>query len=137
MTAVDTSVCVAALLEWHENHARCASAAKDASIPSHALVETYSVLTRLPPPHRLDRNVASELLRRRFGTRQVLVATPSLQRHMVHRLSAAEVDGGAAYDGVIALVAAEHHERLLTCDARAVATYERLGIDFEIIGAIG
>lgn len=137
MTALDTSVCVAALLEWHDLHEPCAAAADGARIPAHALVETYSVLTRLPPPHRVGRGPVSELLQRRFGASKVLTAPPALQRRLVDRMSAAGIDGGAAYDGVVALTASEHGERLLTCDARAVRTYERLGVDFQLVGVLG
>ena len=48
MIAADSSVVVAALLDWHEAHEASRQAAQGAVIPAHALAETYSVLTRLP-----------------------------------------------------------------------------------------
>lgn len=50
MKAVDSSVVIAAFASWHESHesARRALAARPRAI-AHAAVETYSVLTRLPP----------------------------------------------------------------------------------------
>ena len=38
MTALDSSVCIAALLEWHDNHQSCAEASHEASIPALALL---------------------------------------------------------------------------------------------------
>ena len=53
MIAVDSSVAIAAFGGWHVLNAQ-ASAVLDegAAIPAHALIETYSVLTAFPPPHR-------------------------------------------------------------------------------------
>lgn len=53
MKAVDSSVVIAAFATWHEYHviARKAMTARPRLI-AHAAVESYSVLTRLPPPHR-------------------------------------------------------------------------------------
>lgn len=61
--ALDTSVVVAALLAVHEHHAVAApyvAALRREStiiVPLPVLVESYSVLTRLPTPLRLDRAV--------------------------------------------------------------------------------
>ena len=53
MIAVDTSVAVAAFGEWHELNARAVEVLdQGAALPAHALLETYSVLTGFPPPHR-------------------------------------------------------------------------------------
>ena len=52
MTALllDTSAAIPLLLEYHDAHDVVVAAAADRplSLPSHALAETYSVLTRLP-----------------------------------------------------------------------------------------
>lgn len=53
MTAVDSSVAVAAFGEWHVlNEPARAVLDEGAALPAHALLETYSVLTGFPPPHR-------------------------------------------------------------------------------------
>ena len=57
-TALDASVIVAALLAAHEHHGPAATELGallaepgDVILPLQALVEAYSVMTRLPSPH--------------------------------------------------------------------------------------
>lgn len=76
MTAIDSSVCIPALAAWHVAHERCRPVAAGATIPAHALLETYSVLTRLPAPHRLKREVVAELLDSWFARTAVLPVPP-------------------------------------------------------------
>lgn len=133
MTAIDTSVCVPALASWHEQHDTCRRAAAGASIPGHALLETYSVLTRMPAPLRLPAETAHALLHRWFPRDRVLAAPAALQREGLEHLYAAGISGGAVYDGLIALIVKDHGDRLMTFDQRAVRTYEALGVDFELI----
>ncbi|MBS1847489.1 MAG: PIN domain-containing protein [Actinobacteria bacterium] len=135
MSAIDSSVCIAALLAWHELHDVCANAARDAVIPAHALLETYSVLTRLPPPHRLDGGQVASLLRTRFPVKRILTASVALQRHLMHTLDEASVTGGAVYDALIALTVKDHGESLVTCDARALSTYAKLDVDVWLVGS--
>lgn len=134
MTALDTSVCVPALLAEHPDHEICRRAAHRASIPSHALVESYAVLTRLPAGHRIVAPIAAELLARWFPDASVLVAPARLQRSLVRRMEAAGVSGGCAYDALVGLIAATHGEELLTRDLRAVETYRALGVTFRLLG---
>ncbi len=136
MSAVDTSITVAALLVWHDDHEAADEAASGAKVPAHVLVETFSVLTRLPTPHRIGRAEAGRLLCDRFPEKQVLHASPELQRSLVTRLVEAGVEGGAAYDGLVALTAVEWGEVLVSRDQRAAGTYERLEVPFEIIGRV-
>lgn len=133
MTALDTSVVVAALASWHEAHERSRRAADGASIPEHAVIESYAVLTRLPHPHRLTAQTASELLARWFPPERVLHLDRRQARALLGRFAAAGVDGGAAYDGLVAMTAAAHDHVLLTRDARAVRTYERLGVAYQLL----
>lgn len=62
-TAVDTSVIVAGLLAWHQRHPEANAAIESvlvygkAILPAPALVEAFSVMTRLPAPHRLSRRL--------------------------------------------------------------------------------
>lgn len=134
MIALDTSVVVPALVAWHEAHEVAREAASGAAVPAPARVEAYAVLTRLPSPHRLDAAVAAELLDRRFSRAHVLLPSASLHRSFVGRLAAAGIVGGAAYDALVALTAAEHDAELLTRDARARRTYERLGVAHRFVG---
>jgi predicted nucleic acid-binding protein len=68
MKTADTSVVVAAFASWHEHHA-AARRALDGGLRliEHCALETYSVLTRLPPPHRSAGNVVREFSRARFS----------------------------------------------------------------------
>jgi predicted nucleic acid-binding protein len=133
LTALDTSVVVAALASWHEAHERSRRAADGASIPAHALIESYAVLTRLPPPHRLAAPTAGELLAGWFPSERVLHLDRRHTRSLLGRFATADLDGGAAYDGLVAVTAAAHDHVLLTRDARAVRTYERLGVTYQLI----
>ncbi len=125
---------MAALAGWHAGHESARRAARGAAIPAHARLETYSVLTRLPPPHRLDPEVVAGLLESRFPAERTLVPSPLLSLDIVERCCSAGVDGGSVYDALVALTAAEAGARLMTRDARAARIYRRLGVAFELAG---
>ena len=63
----DTSAVVAAFASWHENH-EAARRALDGGLNliAHCALESYSVLTCLPPPHRASGTVVREYLEARF-----------------------------------------------------------------------
>jgi predicted nucleic acid-binding protein len=124
---------VAALAAWHVAHDVARRAASDAAIPAHARLETYSVLTRLPAPHRLPGAVVAELLERWFPAEETLMPSAGLTHAAVARCSRAAVLGGAVYDALVAFTAAESNLVLLTRDERAAGTYERLGIAFRLV----
>jgi hypothetical protein len=65
--AVDSGVVIATFASWHEHHgiARKAMAARPRLI-AHAAVESYSVLTRLPPPHRASPDIVHAFITERF-----------------------------------------------------------------------
>jgi predicted nucleic acid-binding protein len=131
--AVDTSVAVAALVSWHEAHEQARRTAADASIPAYARIETYSVLTRLPPPHRLDARLAAQLLGAWFPAAETVVPSTRLSRTLVERCGEFAVHGGAVYDALVALTAAESKLTLVTRDERAASTYSRLDVEFELL----
>jgi predicted nucleic acid-binding protein len=132
--AADTSVVVAALASWHEGHAAASTAiAAGARIPAHCLVESYSVLTRLPPPHRIEPRVARDLLRATFDGPPLTLDAPA-HAALLDRLVEAGISGGAAYDGLIGVTSAENDAVLLTRDLRAVRVYSALGVPFELVG---
>ena len=87
------------------------------------------MLTRLPAPHRAPAELVSTFLDDRFGADHLALDAPG-HRTLVATLINAGVSGGAAYDGLIAVVAAQHGATLLTLDRRATTTYERLGTPF-------
>lgn len=113
-TALDTSVLVAALQSWHEDHERSLTAVAEALeeppvvVPYHALLETYSVLTRLPKPLRLAPKTAVDLLRRTLEGKAEMVQTEATKGlAFLDDLREREVAGGAVYDALIATSAAE------------------------------
>lgn len=55
-------------------------------------------------------------------------------RALVHAAVAARISGGAIYDALIGETVKRARATLLTRDRRAVATYERLAVRYELIG---
>jgi predicted nucleic acid-binding protein len=134
VTAVDTSVVVAGFAAWHEAHAPAAAAlAKRPRIPAHVLAESFSVLTRLPPPHRAAAGLVAAFLGARF-TDPPLVLPASEHRTLIEKAVAAGLTGGAIYDALIAATARTAGATLLTRDARARAVYDRMGVHYERVG---
>lgn len=84
-----------------------------------ALVEAYSVLTRLPAPHRLVPTDAWALLDSNFLQTEVTVLDAGGYRQLLGRLARTNVAGGQAYDAVIAACAREARaQTLLTFNRR-------------------
>ena len=131
--AVDTSAAVPLLVAAHTAHAEVRDWAhgRDLVLSGHALVETYSVLTRLPADARLRPDDAIELIDERFGAPVGLPPEVQVEAHRI--LAAAGIAGGAVYDGLVALAAREAGLALATRDARARPAYEALGVMVEIV----
>ncbi len=128
MRAADTSLVVAAFASWHERH-EAARRALDGGLRliEHCAVETYSVLTRLPPPHRAGGTIVRDFLSARFPL-PLLRMSPRAYRDFVRGLPDRGVTGGATYDALVAATAAGHCAELVTCDRRAMPVYERYGV---------
>jgi predicted nucleic acid-binding protein len=128
VTAADTSVVVAAFASWHERH-DAARRALDAGLRlvEHCALETYSVLTRLPAPHRARGEVVREFLRARFP-RPLLRLSANSYRSFLAGLPDRAISGGAAYDALVAATAARHGAELVSCDRRAAVIYERYSV---------
>ena len=131
MIAADSSVLIAGLLSWHEFHQRAFNALEKAIarrrllLPLPALVESYSVMTRLPSPHRLRPEIAYQLLRDSFGGARVVGLAPRKVWMFLGECATAGTAGGRVYDAVIASTAVAAHAReLLTFNPR----------DFELFG---
>jgi predicted nucleic acid-binding protein len=101
---------VAAVCGWHEHHARAAREldrrlghGETLTIAAPALVETYAVLTRLPPPHRLAPAESLALLEANFVGPDVELAALDGEgyRRLLRRAPEQDVAGGATYDAVI------------------------------------
>lgn len=134
MIAVDTSVVVAGFASWHEGHtASRKSLARRPRVPAHVLVETFSVLTRLPPPHRAPADLVAQFLARRFPD-VPLVLPEDAYDSFIGEAATAGLTGGAVYDALIAATARHSGAKLLTRDRRASTVYERIGVRYELVG---
>ena len=109
----DTSCIVAAVSSWHEHHGR---ALKEIEfrlkrkqrmlVAGHSLIEAYSVLTRLPAPHRLSPKDAAALLKANFTKKRSTIALPPNAYHtLLDFVANAGVSGGRVYDVLIAAFA--------------------------------
>jgi predicted nucleic acid-binding protein len=126
-------VVVAAFASWHENHA----AARDAldgglRLIEHCALETYSVLTRLPPPHRVEGSLVRDFLAARFPD-PLLRLSPRSCREFLMQLPEHGIAGGAAYDALVAATAAANGAELVTCDRRALRIYESYGVRIRLL----
>ena len=130
---------VAAVLGWHEYHHRAADEIERrldrgevmlAAAP--ALVESYAVLTRLPPPHRLSAADALMLVEANFIEGATIIALDgAAYRALLRRAPTEGIVGGRTYAAVIGacclsggattlLTFNERHFRHLTADGVAV-----------------
>jgi predicted nucleic acid-binding protein len=131
MKAVDSSVVIAAFATWHEHHAIARKAmASRPRLVAHAAVESYSVLTRLPPPHRAHPSIVHAFITERFAEPFLTLSEAGYQQLLV-TVAARQIFGGPAYDALIAFTATEHQATLLSLDQRATATYEAVGATVE------
>ncbi len=133
-TAVDASVVIAALLGWHEAH-RPAFAALAAAVeeddlvfPISALIECYSVLTRLPAAHRLSPGDAAGLLESSLRTTSRVTGLRATSAwSFLAALVREEVRGGATYDRrILEEARAAGASRLLTLNG---VDFRRFGFD--------
>jgi predicted nucleic acid-binding protein len=133
LTAFDTSVVVAAFASWHEGHrAALAALSRRPRIPAHVMAESYSVLTRLPPPHRAPAEVVVAFLTARFPGAPLTLPGPSY-RALLRELLQLGVTGGGVYDALIGATARHAGVTLMTRDRRAVLVYDALRIPYELV----
>jgi hypothetical protein len=79
---------LAAFTSWHEHHDVAFAAVRRLdAVVGHCLLETYSVLTRLPAPHRMTAEVVSRYLQASFSGHRVLGLAPQEQRKLVANLA--------------------------------------------------
>ena len=93
-------------------------------------METYSVLTRLPPPHRVAPEVVHAYLTN-VTSAEYLTLDSRSHRDLINYLAAHNVTGGATYDALVGSTAKAVGATLLTHDWRAVRTYELLQVEYE------
>jgi predicted nucleic acid-binding protein len=117
---LDTSCLVAAVCGWHRHHDatrkeidRRASARDKLVLAAHSLAETFSVLTRLPEPHRLRPDDALTLIEANWGKTQLIALAGAEYRATLRRCRDVGIGGGAVYDALIAACARKARVRTL------------------------
>jgi predicted nucleic acid-binding protein len=130
---VDTSVAVPLVVADHEHHRIVADAVggQALGLAGHAAFETYSVLTRLPPPARRSPAVVARLLAHDFPASRFLTGEAAAE--LLTQLGALGIAGGAVYDALVGATAAHHRLTLLTRDHRAAEVYRRLDVTVAVI----
>lgn len=133
MIAADTSVVVAGFASWHEGH-RAAVEALDRRprLLAHVALESFSVLSRLPPPHRVRPQLVAEFLHARFPERPLGLPAAAHLR-LLDEAARAGISGGAVYDALVGATARHAGATLLSRDARAIRVYELLGVSYELV----
>ncbi len=130
---VDTSVAVALVVADHEHHGPTLRAlgAKRLGLCGHAAFETYSVLTRLPPPARRTPAAIARLLAQNFPHSRFLGSRAAAA--LLAGLEPRGIAGGSVYDALVGAAAAEHGFVLATRDQRALDTYRALDVRVELL----
>lgn len=121
-------------MQWHEHH-DAAREALDSGVRliEHCALETYSVLTRLPPPHRSPGSLVRDFIVARFAEPYLRLSSRD-DRNFVLALADAGIVGGAAYDALVAATVAASKAELLTCDRRAASIYELYRVRARFLG---
>ena len=131
---VDTSVAVALVTADHPFHTATIERLDGMALglSGHAAFETFSVLTRMPPPNRRSPHVISTLLATNFPGSRFLSSEATTV--LFAGLPELGISGGSVYDALVAAAAKDHGLTLLTRDGRASSTYQRVGVTFELLG---
>lgn len=134
MTVVDTSVVVAAITASDGDVlSRCRTALDASPSPvAHVLIESFSVLTRLPPPWRLSPAAAHEFLASAFPELPVPLSARGY-RFVAKAMGGEQSAGGKVYDAVVARTALEAGQVLLTRDSRAAQTYGLMEAEYVLL----
>jgi predicted nucleic acid-binding protein len=130
---VDTSVSVALTLGSHEGHDTTLEALQGSllGLAGHAWFETYSVLTRLPPPARRGPAEVISIIEHNFPESRFL--SEKAGRELGMSLAILSISGGAAYDALVGMAAAEHGIALASRDQRARDIYRLVGAETRML----
>jgi predicted nucleic acid-binding protein len=130
---VDTSVAVALVVADHDHHEETFAAVNGRSLglAGHAAFETFSVLTRLPPPARRNPTTVARALASTFPESKFL--GPRAAAALLAKLATAGIAGGSVYDALVGATANEHRLPLATRDRRALDVYRALEVEVELL----
>lgn len=131
---LDTSAAIPFVVRDHADHEQtfAALADRDLGLAGHAAYETFSVLTRLPPPARLSARAAGRVLASNFAHSRFLSAKRSAE--LLTLVAERGIAGGAVYDALVGAAAVEHGLVLVSRDRRALRTYRELEVPVELLG---
>ena len=137
----DTSCLVAAVCSWHEHHSatveelvRRAARREEMVLAAPALVEAYSVLTRLPPPYRLRPQDAFAVMEGSWGEVDAVAISGAETWALLRSLPGGGIAGGSSYDALVAACARKAKaDVILTWNLR---DFERVaeGLDVAVPG---
>jgi len=103
---------IAAVCAWHEHHLATWAAVEERRRRSErlvvavpCLVETYAVLTRLPPPYRLSAADALALIEANWSRAKIITLSAAEHWRVLRECPTTGVSGGQTYDAVIAACA--------------------------------
>ena len=137
MIVPDTSVLIAGFDSTHPSFGPAArtlgEVRRRGALVAHTIAETLSVLSAPGGPYPATADDVLTYLDQ-FLTRKPVGLTPAQYPPAARELSAGGVTGGAVYDGLIAIAARQAGADLVSLDARAARTYERVGVRFALIG---
>src|SRR5919204_175652 len=108
---VDTSVAVALTVADHADHEATFQAIGDRrlGLAGHAAFETFSVLTRLPPPAGRTPSTVARVLAASFPDSRYLSAEATAS--LLAELEGAGIAGGSVYDALVGAVALASSDR--------------------------
>ncbi|QAY59961.1 type II toxin-antitoxin system VapC family toxin [Microbacterium protaetiae] len=130
---LDTSAAIALIVRDHEGHAAVTERVRGSrlGLAGHAIFETFSVLTRLPPPLRLSPSSAHAVIARNFPDSHQL--SPDGAEKLFALLAVSRITGGSVFDALVAAAAHEAGASLISRDRRAVRTYDVVGARVEVV----
>jgi predicted nucleic acid-binding protein len=140
-TAIDTSLLVAALLPWHKSHGVAFGALEvilteegGFVLPLPSLVESYSVLTRMPAPHRLrPEDAYSTLATLLLDTARIVGLDGGDTWRLLMGSVEIQIAGGAIYDAqILACAQKAGAERIFTLNPRHFERLRSEGVRVEI-----
>lgn len=134
MTAPDTSVLIAGYDPTHPFFDRAIAALgtvrEEGALVAHTLAEAHAVLTGAAFG-RSGAHLAEYV--GQFLDRPPIGLSPADYPRAIARLISAGVEGGALYDGLIALGAKSGGATLVSLDRRAARTYRLCDVDFRLL----
>lgn len=104
----DTSTLIAAFCSWHQSHRPsldhwlgALASEEDVMVAAHSLVACYSVLTRLPAPHRMSCQASFQLIQANLADRNLLSLAPGQYLETLSDCNRQQVGGGTVNDALI------------------------------------